>query len=74
LRRRTRRKWLSPFSPAWPAPRHFDIVLYSVTYEWGIITPLIRAVMGQGLRYVSTGPIRKREVVVRRSSLTSFVP
>jgi len=35
-----------------------DIVLYRVTYDWGIITPLIQAVLGNSMRHVSSVAVR----------------
>lgn len=35
-----------------------DVVVYRVTYDWGIATPLIRQVMGESVRNVSSVAVR----------------
>lgn len=38
-----------------------DVVLYRVTYDWGIVTPLIRSLMGQSIRHVSTVAVKNED-------------
>jgi Flp pilus assembly pilin Flp len=35
-----------------------DVVVYTVTYDWGIITPFMRRVMGESIRHISTVAVR----------------
>lgn len=35
-----------------------DIVLYRVSYTWGLLTPLVQVVMGEGFRYASSVAMR----------------
>ena len=35
-----------------------DVVVYRVTYDWGIITPFMRKVIGQSVRHVSSIAVR----------------
>jgi Flp pilus assembly pilin Flp len=38
-----------------------DIVLYRVSYEWGILTPLVRSLMGQSIRQVASVAVRNED-------------
>lgn len=38
-----------------------DIVLYRVTYEWGILTPLIRSLLGESIRNVASVAVRNED-------------
>jgi Flp pilus assembly pilin Flp len=35
-----------------------DVVVYRVTYDWGIITPVMRDILGQSVRHVSSIAVR----------------
>jgi hypothetical protein len=35
-----------------------DVVVYTVTYDWGLITPFMRRVMGESIRHISTVAVR----------------
>ena len=35
-----------------------DVVVYRLTYDWGIITPVMREVMGESVRHVSSIAVR----------------
>lgn len=35
-----------------------DVVVYSVTYDWGIMTPLFQGIMGDSMRHVSSVAVR----------------
>lgn len=38
-----------------------DIVLYRVSYEWGILTPLMREMLGRSIKHVSAVAMRNEE-------------
>ena len=35
-----------------------DVVVYRVSYDWGVMTPLIRGVLGDSLRHISSVAVR----------------
>ena len=35
-----------------------DVVVYRLTYDWGIITPVMREVMGESVKHVSSIAVR----------------
>jgi Flp pilus assembly pilin Flp len=38
-----------------------DVVLYRVSYEWGILTPLIQSLMGQSIQHVAAVAVRNED-------------
>ncbi|MEM8569594.1 MAG: TadE family protein [Pseudomonadota bacterium] len=38
-----------------------DIVLYRIRYEWGILTPIIREVLGQSIEHTSVVAVRNED-------------
>lgn len=41
-----------------------DVVVYSVTYDWGIMTPLFQGIMGDSVRHTSSVAVRNEPYLV----------
>lgn len=45
-----------------------DVVVYSVTYDWGIMTPIMQGIMGDSIRHVSSVAVRNEPYVAGTGS------
>lgn len=41
-----------------------DVVVYSVSYDWGIMTPIMQAILGDSVRHVSSVAVRNEPYIL----------